>query len=69
MADDQPGAALTVLEWAEERRANTYRLAATKTGADRDGWLEDAAYWEQIVAVLAEEDQRRAARPVRKGRR
>lgn len=44
--------AISVLEWARERLANTYRLAAEKTGTDRDGWLEDAAYWREIVKAL-----------------
>ena len=44
---------LSVLEWARERLANTARIAAGKTGADRDdGWLEDQAYWREIVAAL-----------------
>lgn len=43
---------LTVLEWAEERYENTLRLAAEKTGSDRDGWLEDAAYWHRIVEMI-----------------
>lgn len=46
------GEKLCVLEWARERLANTHRLAADKTGADRDGWLEDAAYWQVIVTEL-----------------
>lgn len=43
---------LSVLEWSRERFANTLRLAASKTGEDRDGWLEDASYWQEIVARL-----------------
>lgn len=42
----------SVLEWAQERHANTIRLAATKTGAERQGWLEDAAFWQAIIALI-----------------
>lgn len=44
---------LTTLQWAQERLANTERIAATKVGADRDSWLEDMAYWMDIVSDLA----------------
>lgn len=43
---------LTTLEWARERLANSRRIAREKTGADRDGWLEDVAYWRDIVEQL-----------------
>ncbi len=46
--------ALSVLEWAKERHANTLRIAASKR-ADRAGWLEDAAYWCAIVERLTGE--------------
>lgn len=49
----QTEALLSVLEWSRERLANTYRIAAVKSGADRDSWLEDASYWEQIVSILS----------------
>lgn len=51
------GRKLTVLEWARERYANTLRLAGEKTGADREGWLEDAAYWREIVALISWRDE------------
>lgn len=44
---------MTALEWSHERLANTLRIAAEKTGADRDGWLEDASYWQEIVSAIA----------------
>lgn len=50
---------LSVLEWAEERYANTTRIAAGKVGADRMGWLEDEVYWREIVARLREADAHR----------
>lgn len=46
---------LTAVAWARERLENTERIAATKTGADRGGWLEDATYWRMIVAALTRE--------------
>jgi hypothetical protein len=44
---------LSVVEWARERYENSERIAAQKTGTDRDGWLEDVAYWRAIVSVLS----------------
>lgn len=44
---------LTTLQWAQERLANTERIAITlKSGAELDSWLEDMAYWMAIVADL-----------------
>jgi hypothetical protein len=43
---------MTTLEWARERLANSERIAATKDGDDRAGWLDDAGYWQQIVVAL-----------------
>lgn len=55
--------ALSVLEWAKERYANTLRIGASKR-ADRAGWLEDAAYWgaivEQLTALAAAQAERDA---------
>lgn len=45
---------IDVLPWAEERLANSQRIALTKTGDDHLGWLEDLAYWREIVARLKE---------------
>lgn len=54
MADER------TLEWARERWANTVRLAALKTGSDREGWLGDGRYWLAIVEQLAANDGLRA---------
>ena len=43
---------MSPLEWAMERLANCERIAELKTGKDRDGWLEDAAYWRALIADL-----------------
>jgi hypothetical protein len=53
--------ALTVAQWARERLQNSERIAASRTGADRDGWLEDVAYWREIVRQLTALDQASAA--------
>jgi hypothetical protein len=44
---------LTVEEWVRERLDNCHRIAAKKVGADREGWLEDARYFQRILARLA----------------
>ena len=44
---------LTLMEWLEERYQNTLRIAKTKSGLDRDGWLEDAEYFKQAMEALA----------------
>jgi hypothetical protein len=48
----EPSEPMSALEWARERLANTTRIAAEKTGADRASWLEDEAYWRDVVAKL-----------------
>lgn len=45
---------MTPLEWSRERLANSERIAAMKIGADRRGWLEDVAYWREIVRLLSQ---------------
>ena len=48
---------LTVEMWARERLDNCHAIAATRAGKDRDGWLEDAAYWSDIIDRLAASDR------------
>ena len=42
---------ITLEEWLQERLENAKLIAESKTGADRAGWLEDAAYLEQAIAT------------------
>jgi hypothetical protein len=36
---------LSVVDWIDERYQNAKRIAATKRGDERQGWLEDASYF------------------------
>lgn len=45
---------LSALQWAQERFDNSVRIAAGCEPADREGWLEDVAYWREIVTRLGE---------------
>lgn len=41
-----------VRQWLSESLANCYRIAATKTGKDREGWLEDASYFAAAMGMV-----------------
>lgn len=41
-----------VRAWLTDRQANCYRHASTRHGQDREGWLEDAAYFAAAVGMI-----------------
>lgn len=43
---------LTLRQWLVEREENALVIASDKHGADRDGWLEDAAYFRAAYCRL-----------------
>ena len=43
---------LTLVEWLEERRQNALRIAKTKKGDDRQGWLEDSSYFARSAEAV-----------------
>ena len=50
---------LPLIEWVLERYENCCRIAREKEiPADRDSWMEDAAYFQQILVILYEQAKR-----------
>ncbi len=45
---------ITLVEWVRERLENCNRIAATKTGVEREGWEEDARYFRLILNIVQE---------------
>jgi hypothetical protein len=43
-----------VLEWLMDRKDNCDRIAKTKTGADRAGWEQDAAYFLAAAKLIGD---------------
>lgn len=43
---------LNLVEWLEERRDNARRIAKTKRGTDRQGWMDDVSYFARAVEAV-----------------
>jgi hypothetical protein len=43
---------LSLCEWLAEREENALRIALGKRGSDKDGWLEDAAYFRAAYSAI-----------------
>ncbi len=44
---------LSLIDWLSERQANCMRISSGKIGDEREGWLDDAAYFASAVAALS----------------
>lgn len=40
------------LDWLEERKENCIRIGSTKSGADREGWIEDGAKFGHAISLI-----------------
>ncbi len=53
------GLPLNVSDWLQERLDNCHRIASQRTGKDRTGWLQDAAYFHAAIVALAASQDRK----------
>ena len=51
----RPKTPLECRDWIGERMENALRIAMTKEGEDRAGWLEDAHYFSSVLSILIKE--------------
>ena len=58
---DEKRLAAETIAWLREREENCRRIAKAKVGSDRDGWLEDAAYFNSAITLLARATQAESA--------
>jgi len=45
-------AKIDVMNWLEERRDNCRRIAAERSGNDRNGWLDDYEHFSAAIALI-----------------
>lgn len=46
-----------VIQWMRERYENCVHFAAQTTGNERDGWMEDSAYFILAIKMLEDSDE------------
>ena len=51
----RPKTPLECRDWIGERMENALRIAMSKQGEDRAGWLEDAHYFSSVLSILIKE--------------